>query len=171
MHKGMCYIGCYLLLCHLSTPSFCLYFYHFLFLELKKLYLVTSELTVQYFSCHMNLSSYLLLCLSEGDAEGEGTEVRGVGTGHVRTGSSRMLSFSISSIIYSTDTWKQRRIKKMDDEADKMKAMWIKGKVKICQEDGNNEQKGHRVEEVWRSIEEGERERKKSFQRHFTRSI
>lgn len=73
--------------------------------------------------CHMNLSSYLLLCLSEGDAEGEGTEVRGVGTGHVRTGSSRMLSFSISSIIYSTDTWKQRGIKKMDDEADKMKAM------------------------------------------------
>lgn len=38
-------------------------------------------------------------------------------------------------------------------------------------EDGNNEQKGHRVEEVWRVIEEGERERKKSFQRHFTRSI
>lgn len=139
-----------------------------LFRTKKKLYLVTSELTVQYF---MSLSSYLLLCLSEGDAEGEGTEVRGVGTGHVRTGSSRMLSFSISSIIYSTDTWKRRGIKKMNDEADKMKAMWIKGKVKICQEDGNNEQKGHRVEEVWRVIEEGERERKKSFQRHFTRSI
>lgn len=110
----------------------------------------------------MNASAYLLLCLSEGDAEGEGTEVRGVGTGHVRTGSSRMLSFSISSIIYSTDTWKQRGIKKMDDEADEMKAMWIKGNVKICQEDGNNEQKGHRVEEEFGEWSRRESEREKS---------
>lgn len=59
----MCYIGCYLLLCHLSTPSFCLYFYHFLFLELKKLYLVTSELTVQYFSCIVSHESVFILTL------------------------------------------------------------------------------------------------------------
>lgn len=48
------------------------------------------------------LHLYSLLCLSEGEAEGEGTEVRGVGTGHLRTGSSMMLRLSISSVVYST---------------------------------------------------------------------
>lgn len=48
---------------------------------------------------------YSLLCLREGEAEGEPTEVRGAGMGHLRTGSSKMLliSISISSIIYSTE--------------------------------------------------------------------
>lgn len=43
----------------------------------------------------------LLLCLREGEAEGEGTEVLGAGMGHLRTGSSTIL-LSISSILYST---------------------------------------------------------------------
>lgn len=60
----MCYMGCYiLLLSHMSTPGFCLYFYHFLFLELKKLYLVTSELTVKYFSCIVSHECVCILTL------------------------------------------------------------------------------------------------------------
>lgn len=46
---------------------------------------------------------YSLLCLREGEAEGEGTEVRGTGMGHLRTGSSTILLLSISSIMYSTE--------------------------------------------------------------------
>lgn len=42
-----------------------------------------------------------LLCLKDGDAEGEETDVRGAGTGHLRTGSSTMLRLSISSTVYS----------------------------------------------------------------------
>lgn len=42
-----------------------------------------------------------LLCLTDGEAEGEETDVRGAGTGHLRTGSSTMLLLSISSIMYS----------------------------------------------------------------------
>lgn len=37
----------------------------------------------------------------DGDAEGEETDVRGAGTGHLRTGSSTILLLSISSIMYS----------------------------------------------------------------------
>lgn len=102
--------------CHFTSSGFCPHFYHFLFLQVEKtafshlrthciaVYLSVSTLAVLR---HMNVCAYLLLCLREGEAEGEGTEVRGVGTGHLRIGSSRMLSFSISSIIYSTETWRQ----------------------------------------------------------------
>lgn len=37
----------------------------------------------------------------DGDDEGEETDVRGAGTGHLRTGSSTILLLSISSIMYS----------------------------------------------------------------------
>lgn len=46
----------------------------------------------------------------DGDAEGEETDVRGAGTGHLRTGSSTILLLSASSIMYSawreeTEVW------------------------------------------------------------------
>lgn len=56
---------------------------------------------------------YSLLCLREGEAEGEETEVRGAGMGHLRTGSSTILLLSISSIKNSTET----RGEKMKGEA------------------------------------------------------
>lgn len=51
--------------------------------------------------CCICVHIYSLLCLREGEAEGEATEVRGAGTGHLRTGSSKTLLRSISSILYS----------------------------------------------------------------------
>lgn len=63
---------------------------------------------------------YSLLCLREGEAEGEGTEVRGAGMGHLRTGSSMILLLSISSIIYSTSRrrgWRRCRTRR--DETQK----------------------------------------------------
>lgn len=56
---------------------------------------------------------YSLLCLREGEADGEGTEVRGAGMGHLRTGSSMILLLSISSIMYSTLTQQERWRNKM----------------------------------------------------------
>lgn len=41
-----------------------------------------------------------LLCLTDGDAEGEETDARGAGTGHLQTGSSTILLLSISSVMY-----------------------------------------------------------------------
>lgn len=52
---------------------------------------------------------YSLLCLREGEAEGEGTEFRGAGMGHLRIGSSTMLLLSISSTMYSTLRHQRRR--------------------------------------------------------------
>lgn len=50
-----------------------------------------------------------LLCRRDGEAQGDGTEVRGAGTGHLRTGSSTMLLGSILSIIYSAVRVEARR--------------------------------------------------------------
>lgn len=44
---------------------------------------------------------HLLLCLSEGEAAGEGMEVRGAGTGHWRIGSSVTCPLSFSAIMNS----------------------------------------------------------------------
>lgn len=97
---------------------------------------------------------YSLLCLREGEAEGEGTEVRGAGMGHLRTGSSTILLLSISSIINSTET----RSKKMKGETERGKRHRPRGE---CVGDGRAGKEGR----------EGGTGGGKAFQRHFTGSI
>lgn len=64
--------------------------------------------------CVQYVCVYSLLCLREGEADGEGTEVRGAGMGHLRTGSSMILLLSISSIMYSTLRQQEKRRKMTD---------------------------------------------------------
>lgn len=91
---------------------------------------------------------YSLLCLREGEAEGEETEVRGAGMGHFRTGSSTILLLSISSIKNSTET----RGEKMKGEAER-----------------GEKTRGQEENVVVMGGEGGGGE--KAFQRHFTGSI
>lgn len=72
---------------------------------------------------------YSLLCLREGEAEGEGTEVRGAGTGHLRTGSSKTLLLSMLSVMYSTDTGRQggRRGEKRRERAARRREEGFRG--------------------------------------------
>lgn len=104
----------------------------------------------------------LLLCRRDGEAQGEGTEVRGAGTGHLRTGSSTMLLGSILSIIYSAVREEERRGWRMRSN-DRQKGETRRGNEKQTGSTGQS-----RGGLGMRSMGGGEGE---TFQRRYSRSI